>query len=47
MGRMNNLMYDIADYLREGHMSFFEIAQRLEIPVSWVVEVAGMMANED
>lgn len=44
---MNDLMLDIMELLARGNLSFFEIAQRLEIPESWVVECAGIMEGFD
>ena len=47
MSRMSDLMMDIMELLARGNLSFFEIAQRLEIPESWVVECADIMEGYD
>ena len=48
MSAMSNLHLDIENMIIEG-LSFEEIACRLEVPISWVSEVAAQMdqAAED
>ena len=40
MSRMSELHYDILELLEQGK-SFYEVAEILEIPVSWVTEVCS------
>lgn len=48
MSGMSNLALDIENMIIEGHY-YEEIARQLEVPVSWVSEVAAQMdqAAED
>ena len=39
MSRMSDLAIDIQCDLEEGILSFAEIADKYEVPVTWVVEV--------
>ena len=47
MSRMSDLVMDLQDAIREGHLSFREIAQRFEVPYDWVTCVAEEMAEEE
>lgn len=46
MSKVNDLVMDIQDAIREGYLSFREIAQRFEVPYDWVTAVAEEMAEE-
>jgi len=43
MSRMSELSMEIAEMIEQGHLSFQDIARVLEIPVSWVNEVADSL----
>lgn len=43
MGELSNLTVLIKEMLDDGHYSYETIAQVLDIPVSWVLEVEYMM----
>ena len=45
MSAMSQLHLAIQEELEKGELSFFQIAQKLEIPEDWVMEVA--MENDD
>lgn len=40
MSRMSDLAIDIQCDLEESNLSFAEIAERHDVPITWVVEVA-------
>ncbi len=40
MSRMAELMLDISDEINLGELSFAEIADKFEVPLSWVDEIA-------
>ncbi len=40
MSRMSELMLDISDEIERGELSFAEIANKFDVPLSWVDEVA-------
>lgn len=42
---MSELILDLQEAIAEGYLSFGEIAQRFEVPLSWVVEAAEMMGE--
>jgi hypothetical protein len=46
MSAMSDLWLTIEDYLRFSHLSFDEIAMKLDVPKSWVMEVAEEMSHE-
>ena len=46
MSRMNDLVIDLMDEIREGFLSFDEIATKYEVPVAWVNEAAEMVLSE-
>jgi hypothetical protein len=45
MSKMGELVYDIQMALKEGNLSFREIAYRFEVPYDWVVTIAEEMAE--
>lgn len=45
MSRMSDLMVDIAEEIMRGDLSFAEIAQKYNVPISWVDEVNLEMMN--
>lgn len=45
MSRMSELMIDIAEEIEIGELSFRQIAQKFNVPLSWVDEVALEMRN--
>ena len=45
MSRMSELMLDISDEIERGELSFVEIANKFDVPLSWVDEVALEMMN--
>lgn len=47
MSKVSDLVMDIQDAIREGYLSFREIAQRFEVPYDWVTTVAEEMAEEE
>lgn len=46
MGKMKDMVMDIEGLLYDG-LSYAEIANQLDIPVRWVVEVASAMQQYD
>lgn len=46
MSGMSDMWLTIEDYLRFSQLTFDEIAHKLEVPKSWVMEVAEEMSNE-
>lgn len=47
MSKMSSLVLDIEEYIRDGYLSFHEIAARLEIPYDWVLTVAEQMHDQE
>ena len=47
MSRMSELVLDLQEAIRDGHLSFREIAQRFEVPYDWVLTVAEEMAEQE
>lgn len=47
MSAMSQLHLAIQEELEKGELSFFQIAQKLEIPEDWVMEVAMDMNGEN
>lgn len=47
MSRVAELHMDIQDAIRDGYLSFQEIADRFNVPYSWVDLVAREMAEEE
>lgn len=45
MSRMSELMIDIAEEIEIGELYFKQIAQKFNVPLSWVDEVALEMRN--
>ena len=45
MSRMSELHLDLQKELARGELSFYEIAEKYEIPVHWVEEVAVSMSD--
>jgi len=45
MSRVSELMIDIAEEIERGDLSFNQIAQKYNVPLSWVDEVALEMMN--
>lgn len=43
---MSDLVIDLQEAIAEGYLSFGEIAQRFQVPYSWVVEAAKMMEED-
>ena len=46
MSAMSNLMVDLMEELRDGFLSFEDIAAKYEVPVSWVSEAAEQLLSE-
>ena len=46
MSKMGNLMIDIQDEIERGELSFQQIADRFEVPLSWVDEAARELAEQ-
>lgn len=42
MSHTKDLLGEIMDLLARGDLSFVEIAERLEVPISWVWEAADI-----
>lgn len=47
MSGMSELVTDIQDAIRDGYLSFRDIAQRFEVPYDWVTTIAEEMAEEE
>ena len=46
MSKMNDLVIDLMDEIREGFLSFEDIAAKYEVPTAWVTEAAEMVLSE-
>ena len=44
---MRNLVIDIQNDIRDGFLSFAEIAHKHEVPVSWVNEAWDMLCEQE
>ena len=47
MSRMSDLMIDLQDAVRDGNLSFHEIAWKFQVPYDWVTCVAEEMGEEE
>lgn len=47
MSRMSDLAIDIQCDLEDGELSFAEIAERHDVPINWVVEVAESLLIDE
>ena len=47
MSRMSDLAIDIQCALEDGELSFAEIAAIYEVPITWVIEVAEWIHNDE
>ena len=47
MSRMSDLAIDIQCDLEDGELSFAEIADKYEVPITWVIEVAEWIHNDE
>ena len=47
MSRLSDIAIDIQCDLEESNLSFAEIAERNEVPIAWVVEVAEWIHNDE
>ena len=46
MSKVAQLVFDIQDEIEKGELSFSQIAQKFEVPLSWVDNIASEMINE-
>ena len=46
MSKMSNLMLDIQDEIEIGELSFRQIADKFNVPVSWVDEAARELSEQ-
>ena len=47
MSRMSDLVFDLQEAIRDGYLSFHEIARRFEVPYDWVLSVAEEMGEQE
>ena len=47
MSRLSDIAIDIQCDLEESNLSFAEIAERNEVPIAWVIEVAEWIHNDE
>ena len=47
MSRMNDLVMDLQEAIRDGYLSFHEIAWKFGVPYEWVTLVAEAMGEEE
>ena len=47
MSRLSDIAIDIQCALEDGELSFAEIAAIYEVPITWVVEVAEWIHNDE
>ena len=47
MSRMSDLMMDLQEAIRDGYLSFQEIAWKFGVPYEWVMLVAEEMAASE
>jgi hypothetical protein len=47
MSKMSDLHFSLVEEIALGQLTFREIAEKYEVPFSWVDEVAKEMAEED
>ena len=47
MSRLSDIAIDIQCALEDGELSFAEIAERNEVPIAWVIEVAEWIHNDE
>jgi len=46
MSRISDLEMDLQDEILQGELSYHQIAQKYDVPLSWVYEAAGMIIDD-